>query len=110
MLHPRHQVSPLLLGEGAPLRHVRAVQAACDGVEKVLIGGQSAGWGRAALEYGQLKVARLGIDPGEAFTVTIPQFAVADHTVAAIISLGVLGMADNASRMGFHADACLQIS
>src|SRR5260370_11108993 len=59
VLHPGDEVGALLLGEGAPLRHVGTVEAASDGVEKILVGRQGSGRSGAALEYSQLKVTGL---------------------------------------------------
>src|SRR6202035_5490819 len=109
VLDPGHEISALLLGEGAPLRHVRAVETASDGVEKILVGRQGSGRSGAALEYAQLEVAGLGVNPGEAFAISVAQFAMATDTVAAIVRLGVLGMAGNISDVAFHAHARFQV-
>src|SRR5258708_12177645 len=59
VLHPGYEICALLLGEGAPLRHVRAVRAARDSVEKVLVGGQVARPRAPALHDPQSHTPRL---------------------------------------------------
>src|SRR5260370_32205712 len=84
VLHPSHKVGALLLCESAPLRHIRAVKSTGDGIEQIFVGGQSSGRSGAALKHAQLKIAGLGVDPGEALTVTVPQVAMATDAIAAV--------------------------
>src|SRR5579871_179736 len=103
VLDPGDEIGSLLLGEGAPLRHVGTVEAASDGVEQILVGGQRSSRSGTALENPKLKIARLRVDPGEAFAVAIPQRAMADDAVAAIVSLALLGVAGEVTNVTFHA-------
>ena len=94
VLDPRHQVGALLLGEGVPLRHVGAVEAASDGVEKILVGGQGPSRSGAALEDAQLEVARLLVHGGLhvrcVFAVAIAQRAMAADAKPAVRSAASL--------------------
>src|SRR5713226_2906525 len=109
VFHPGHEVGALLLSEGAPLRHVRTIEAAGDGVEKILVGGQGSRRSGSALEYAQLEVAGLGVNPGETLAVSIAQRAMANYAVAAVVTLGVLGMAGDVSDVAFRAQACVDV-
>jgi hypothetical protein len=109
MLDPGYKVRALLLGEGAPLRHVGAVEAASDGVEQILVSGQGSGWSGAAFKNAQLEIAGFGINPWKAFPVSIAELAMADDAVPPIVALGILCMAGDVSDVGFHAYARFQV-
>src|ERR1700688_1124475 len=109
VLDPGYEVGALLFGEGAPLRHIGTVESASDGVEQILVGGESSGGSRATLENAELEVAGLGVYPRETFTIAVSKRAVAYDAVAAIIALGIPGMAGNISDVGFHAQARVKV-
>src|SRR5580658_9165581 len=105
VLNPGHQVRAFLLGERAPLRHIRAVHPAGDSVEKIFVGGQGSGRSGTAFEYAELEVARLGINPREALAVSVAIIAMAHNAITPIVTLGILGVAGDLSDVAFHADA-----
>src|SRR5579863_5365999 len=113
MFHPGYEVSALLLGKGAPLWHSRAVEAAGDSIEQILVGGQGSGGSGTALEYAQLKIARLGpgggIKPQSNLAVTIAILPVTHDAVATVIGFGILGVTGNVSDVGFRVYARLEI-
>src|SRR5258708_6011479 len=92
VLNPSNEVGTFLLGEGAPLRHVRAVHTASNGVKKVLVDRQGSGWSGAALEHTKLEISGLGINPGEILAVPVTQFSMTSHTITAIVRLCIHGM------------------
>src|SRR5208282_360874 len=108
VLNPGHKVGALLLGQRVPLRHVGAVQAPSDGVEKILIGRQSSGRSGAALEDTQLEVAGLLVNGGlhvrGVFAVPITQGAVTADAVPAVGEGGIFGVAGNISDVAFRAN------
>src|SRR5260370_30110110 len=109
VLHPGYEIGALLLGEGAPLRHVRAVEAARDSVEKVLVGGQGARRSGAAFEDAQFEVAGLGVDPGKALAISVSEVPMATDAIPSVVALGILGMTSDVADVAFHAHARLQV-
>src|SRR5713226_10045227 len=102
MLHVRHQVRTLLVGKRVPRRHVGSDQSTTNRVKQVFVGGERPGWGGAALKHTQCEITRLGIEPGEVLSVSIPQFAVTTDTVSAVVGLRAGGVTAKLADVALH--------
>src|SRR5205823_14529404 len=79
-----HQVGALLVRQGDPGRHVGSVETAGDGVEKIVIGWQSAGRRRTAFEWGRHKVAGQNVKVRTVLAVAISAKTVAAPAIAVV--------------------------
>src|SRR5205085_3956960 len=79
-----HQVGALLVRQSDPGRHVGSVETAGDGVEKIVIGWQSAGRRRTAFECGRHKVAGQNVKVRTVLAVAISAKTVAAPAIAEI--------------------------
>src|SRR6516164_2783347 len=96
-----HQVNALLSGQCLPGGHASGMDAAADGVKKILVSRQRAGWRGPAFEYCFCEVTRPRVEIRCTLTTTISELPVAVLTVTKIHFLARSGITCKPIRMAF---------
>src|SRR5207253_10397575 len=75
------QILPIVTAQRQPGRHVTAAQSTLHGADYVRVERQGSGGCGAAFEWGERKVARVGIEGGSVVAVAIALYVVASDAI-----------------------------